>query len=70
MAISWLSSLSSARRIFLPWKETTGPGRASSWPRGTKGVSSSSRSSDRKMGLEQKAVTPASLASSSMSDQS
>ena len=69
-AISWFNSLSSTRRIFFPSKHALPPQAASPATRAVNGDSKMSLSSDKKIGFEQNAVTPAFLASSSMSDQS
>ena len=72
-AISRFSSLSSTSRMVRPLKSSCFSGRSSCaasvrfWPRALIRVS---RRSERNMGLEQNAVTPAAFASTSMSDQS
>ena len=73
-AISRLSSLSSTSSTRRPRKSACASGRTSgSAAAGAAcpmAVSRVSRRSDRNIGLEQKAVTPAARASASMSDQS
>ena len=70
-AISWFSSLSSARRMRPRSRDWMGSVVLSSGGSSVLTTESrQSRSSERKRGLPQKAVTPASLASSSMSAQS
>ena len=72
MAISRLRALSSAKRMRSPALMRTGSaGRAGpSSCRGLTMLRRQARSSERNSGFPQKAVTPASRASSSMSDQS